>query len=98
MPADPQQLTPSGRLVGPVPASRFPEPGPDVFMGSCLINGVRYANKALIRVANVTVDGTTCTVPLSDLVDTISSGGKYEVEVTEMRWSEFLKLEEFVGW
>lgn len=70
---------------------------PDVFMGPCLINGERYM-RAMIRVANITVDGATCTVPLSDLVDIIESGGKYEVEVTEMRLSEFDKLEEFAGW
>ena len=65
MPADPQQLTPSepdpwevtrsGRLVRPLPVSCLPEDGPDVFIGPCEINSVRYANKASAAGSPVTL-------------------------------------------
>lgn len=70
---------------------------PDVFMGNAEINGVMLPRR-MIRVAKITVDGTTCTTPLRDLVDTIDSGGKYEVEVTAMPLAAFNQLEEFAGW
>ena len=70
---------------------------PDVFMGRVLINGMPY-RRQMIRVAKITVGRSTCVVKLSDLIDTIDGGETYEVCITEMRKSEFDRMEEFQGW
>lgn len=72
--------------------------GPDEYIGTALINGHAYSNRHMIRVARVTVDGSTCTVPLSGLADVVSGGGRYEVEVDSMLQAEFDRLGEFQGW
>jgi hypothetical protein len=72
--------------------------GPDEFIGTAIINGHLYTGRRMIRVARVTVDRSTCVVPLSTLADTIDGGGKYVVEVGEMRKAEFDRMEEFQGW
>ena len=79
-------------------APPLPSLGPDEFRGKAKINGIWYANRHMIRVAKITVDGSTCVVPLSNLPDMIEGGGTYEVEVTSMRKAEFDRLEEFAGW
>lgn len=75
-----------------------PSLGPDEFIGPAKINGVTYEGRHMIRVAVVSYDGATCTVPLSELTDTISDGTEYLVRVTSMRKAEFDRLPEFEGW
>lgn len=72
--------------------------GPDEFIGKAQINGHWYSGKHMARVAQITYDGSTCTVPLSALVDMLGEGDTYEVRVTSMRKAEFDRLEEFQGW
>lgn len=72
--------------------------GPDEFIGKAKINGHWYGGKHMIRVAQITYDGSTCTVPLSALVDMLGDGETYQVRVTSMRKAEFDRLEEFAGW
>lgn len=72
--------------------------GPDEFIGKAQINGHWYSGKHMIRVAQITYDGSTCTVPLSALVDMLGDGETYQVRVTSMRKAEFDRLEEFAGW
>lgn len=72
--------------------------GPDEFVGTAQINGHWYDNQRMIRVAQITYDGSTCTVPLSSLVDTLGEDEAYQVRVTTMRKAEFDRLEEFAGW
>ncbi len=66
-------------------------------IGRVLINGMRYL-RPVIKVAVVTVDGTSCTVPLKDLPDLIDDGGEYTVSVKTMSLSKFNQLPEFAGW
>ena len=66
-------------------------------MGWVRINGHRYW-RPIVRVATVTVDGTTCAVPVSELIDILSDGGRYEVELTTMSRADFDRLPEFNGW
>lgn len=75
-----------------------PALGPDEFIGKAKINGHWYGGKHMIRVAQITYDGSTCTVPLSALVDMLGDGETYQVRVTSMRKAEFDRLEEFAGW
>lgn len=72
--------------------------GPDEFIGKAKINGHWYRGRHMIRVAQITYDGSTCTVPLSALVDMLGDGETYQVRVTSMRKAEFDRLEEFAGW
>lgn len=74
-----------------------PALGPDEFIGKAQINGHWYDGKHMIRVAQVTVDGANCTVPLSELVDMLGDGETYQVRVTSMRKAEFDRLPEFTG-
>jgi hypothetical protein len=69
----------------------------DVFIGPCLINGTEPYIKELIRVARITLDGSTCVVPLSELQAMLGDGQTYEVQVTSMRKAEFDRLPEFTG-
>jgi hypothetical protein len=62
-----------------------------------LINGMPYLRE-VIQVAVVTFDGTSCTVPVRDLLDVIEDGAQYSVQVKTMRLSEFERLPEFGGW
>ena len=71
--------------------------GPDEFVGRAKINGHWYDGRHMIRVAQVTYDGSTCTVPLSALVDTLGDGETYQVRVTSMRKAEFDRMDEFAG-
>ena len=71
--------------------------GPDEFLGRANINGHWYDDRLMIRAATVTLDGTTCVVPLSDLIDTIGEDVAYQVMVTTMRRAEFDRLPEFAG-
>ena len=72
--------------------------GPDEFVGEAQINGHWYTGKHMIRVAQITFDGSTCTVPLSGLVDVLGEDETYQVRVICMRKAEFDRLEEFQGW
>jgi hypothetical protein len=66
-------------------------------LGRVLINGIPYL-RPVIRVAVVTVDGTTCTVPLGDLLGLIEDGGEYTVRIKTMSLRAFEALPEFSGW
>lgn len=72
--------------------------GPDEFIDKAQINGHWYGGRHMIRVAQITYDGSTCTVPLSALVDMLGDGETYQVRVTSMRKAEFDRLEAFAGW
>lgn len=87
-------------LINARPDKGPPTPalGPDEFIGKAKINGHWYGGKHMIRVAQITYDGSTCTVPLSALVDMLGDGETYQVRVTSMRKAEFDRLEEFSGW
>lgn len=74
-----------------------PALGSDEFIGKAKINGHWYGGKHMIRVAQITYDGSTCTVPLSALVDMLGDGETYQVRVTSMRKAEFDRLPEFAG-
>lgn len=75
-----------------------PDLGPDEFIGKAKINGHWYSGRHMIRVAQITHDGSTCTVPLSALIDMLGVDETYQVRVTSMRKAEFDRLEEFAGW
>ena len=66
-------------------------------MGWVQINGHRYW-RPVVRVARVTLDGTTCTVPASDLLDVLGDGNEYEVELETISAAEFDRMPEFTGW
>lgn len=66
-------------------------------MGKVIINGQRYL-RPVVKVADITVDGTTCTVPAADLLDTIDGGAEYKVRIRTMSRAEFEKMPEFMGW
>ena len=66
-------------------------------LGRVLINGMPYL-RPVIRVAVVTVDDTSCTVPVGELLGVIGDGGPYSVEVKTMPLREFDALPEFGGW
>ena len=72
--------------------------GPDEFIGRAKINGHWYEGRRMIRVARVTHGGATCTVPLSQLIDTLGEGESYQVQVTAMHKAKFDQLDEFMGW
>ena len=65
--------------------------------GPAIINGQRYL-KEVMQVARVTLDGSTCVVAASDLLDVLSGGGEYTVRLETMRVAEFERMEEFTGW
>lgn len=65
--------------------------------GVALINGHRY-RRPVMKVARVTLDGTTCTVPVADLLDVLDEGSEYKVRVETMPVREFERMEEFTGW
>jgi hypothetical protein len=52
----------------------------------------------MIRVAVVTVDGTSCTVPVDELLAVIEDGGPYTVQIKTMPVREFEAMPEFQGW
>ena len=64
--------------------------------GAAIINGQRY-QKQVMQVALVTVDGATCVVAASDLLEVLSEGGEYTVRLETMRVAEFERMEEFDG-
>jgi hypothetical protein len=66
-------------------------------LGSVLINGNRYT-RPVMTVAKVTVDGSTCVVPIGDLLDLIGDGGEYTVRVEKMSVQRFERMAEFTGW
>lgn len=68
-----------------------------VTLGLVRINGHKYVRPTM-KVAKVTVDGSTCVVPLADLVDLIGDGGEYTVRVETMGVGEFARMAEFTGW
>lgn len=84
----------AGRVLVPAPIDL----GPDEFIGKAKINGHWYGGRRMVRVAQITYDGSTCTVPLSGLLDMLGEGETYQVRVTSMRKAEFERLEEFSGW
>lgn len=65
--------------------------------GRVLINGMPYL-RPVIRVAVVTVDGTSCVVPATDLMDLIEDGSEYTVRIKTMSLRKFEALPEFDGW
>lgn len=67
-----------------------------VEMGPVLIDGIAY-QRPVIRVAVVTVDGASCTVPVGDLLDMLEDTGKCTVEIKTMSKREFDELPEFTG-
>jgi len=82
-----------------VSISKLPiESGPDEFIGTAVINGHKYSGKRMIRVAKITYDGRTCTIPLSELMDMLGEDVVYKVQVTEMSKADFDRMEEFTGW
>lgn len=66
-------------------------------IGRVLINGMPYL-RPVIRVAVITVDGASCTVPVGDLLDMIEDGSEYSVRIKTMPLREFERLPEFSGW
>lgn len=66
-------------------------------MGPVIINGQRYL-RPVIKVADITVDGATCTAPAAELLDTIDGGGEYTVRIRTMSRAEFESMPEFMGW
>lgn len=71
--------------------------GGAVEMGTALINGMPY-RRPVIRVAVVTVDGTSCTVPVGELLAVIEDGGPYTVQIKTIPVREFEAMPEFQGW
>jgi len=65
--------------------------------GPAIINGQRYSRQVM-KVACVTLDGATCVVPATDLLDVLDGGGEYTVRLETMRVAEFERMEEFGGW
>jgi hypothetical protein len=65
-------------------------------LGRVLINNMPYL-RPVIRVAVVTVDGASCTVPVGDLLDMLEDTGKCIVELKTMSQREFDELPEFTG-
>lgn len=61
------------------------------------INGQLYMRPS-IRVAVIRLDGTSCTVPVGDLLDVIGDGGEYSVHIKTMPLREFERMPEFSGW
>jgi hypothetical protein len=61
------------------------------------INSQLYT-RPVIRVAVVTVDGTSCIVPVGELLAVIEDGGPYTVEIKTMPVREFEAMPEFQGW
>lgn len=80
-----------------MPCDKCVDPDGVPVMGRALINGMPYSRE-VIRVAVVTLDGASCTVPLGDLPDMIEDGGQYTVQVKTMPRREFEALPEFAGW
>lgn len=66
-------------------------------LGLVKINGMNYT-RPVIKVAKVTLDGSTCVVPIGDLYDLLEGGQEYTVRVETMSVREFERLAEFTGW
>ena len=66
-------------------------------MGVVLINGMPY-ERPVIRVAVVSLDGASCTVPVVELLDVIAEGGPYSVQLKTMSVRDFDAMPEFGGW
>lgn len=93
-----KQEQPAG--AGPVDQKVVARPSHDEQgrqMGWVQINGHRYW-RPVVRVARVTLDGTTCTVPATDLLDVLGDGNEYEVELETISAAEFDRMPEFTGW
>jgi hypothetical protein len=69
---------------------------PDPTIAPVKINGQTYM-RPVMQVAVVTVDGSSCTVPVADLLDMIGDGEEYTVRIKTMRVAEFERLPEFTG-
>lgn len=66
-------------------------------VGRVLINGQTYL-RPVVKVAVITLDGSSCIVPVGALLDVIEEGGPYTVQIKTMRQGEFERLAEFGGW
>lgn len=66
-------------------------------MGRVKINNEWYI-RPVITVAAITIDGSTCIVPIDYLMATIGDGQEYTVQIRKMRVKEFERMEEFQGW
>lgn len=66
-------------------------------LGLVKINGMDYT-RPVIKVAKVTLEGSTCVVPIGDLYDLLDGGQEYTVRVEMMPVREFERLAEFAGW
>ena len=69
----------------------------DRAFGPVRINGQLYT-RPVIRVAVVTWGGSSCTVPVGELLAVIEEGGPYTVEIKTMALRDFEALPEFAGW
>jgi len=65
-------------------------------IGPAKINGQTY-RRPVIEVAVVTLDGSSCTVPVGELMDMIGDGEEYIVRIKTMRVAEFERMPEFDG-
>ena len=70
---------------------------PGASIGPVLINGQTY-QRPVIKVAVITLDGTSCTVPVGALLDVIEEGGPYTVQIKTMAQRDFDRMPEFEGW
>ena len=62
------------------------------------IRGTRYRS-GTIKVAVVSLDGSKPVfVPASELMDLISDGGQFVVEIRDIPRRDFEAMPEFVGW
>lgn len=73
---------------------------PEPELGRVLIDNVPYL-RPVVRVAVVTYDGTSCTMPVEELLPFLEANsdfdGEYGVRIKTMRASEFERLPEFTG-
>lgn len=65
--------------------------------GPVKINNQTYL-RPVIRVAEITVDGATCVVPVGELLDCIEDGSKYTVQIKTIPLRKFEEMPEFNGW
>jgi len=72
---------------------------PDPQLGRVLIDNVPYL-RPVVRVAVVTYDGTSCTMPVEELLSFLEANegdGEYGVRLKTMSAAEFERLPEFTG-
>lgn len=75
----------------------MPNSLPQTEMGRVKINNEWYI-RPVITVAAITIDGSTCIVPVNELMAMIEDGQEYTVQIRKMRVKKFERLEEFQGW